>query len=152
MQPKLLLPIVIVIWVLVGYKIVNGVNTGNDVAVATPFEASFVPKVQEAQESFTISLAERDPFLGTLTTAKPKKRPSKQPIQSNVPAKDDPKVVFGGLIKRQGSSKQVFVISVNGKQYLYKKGQTIDGVKLISGNAKRITVGYNRKTQKITLD
>lgn len=150
MQPKLLLPIVLFVWGLVGYQLLSGFSNNDTMTIQAQSNTSFTPRMIKPRDTFAISIVDRDPFLGTLASStKPTKQPTKKRAYSQ-PTKDDPTVSFEGVIKKQGSSNTVFIVNINTYQHLLKKGQTINGVKLISGNAKRIRVGYNGKTQTIT--
>ena len=109
---------------------------------------SFNPKNEKKTDTFSIQQTERDPFLGTLErkkrVLKTKSVLKKKPVYS-------PTITYGGTIQKQNSKNQVFVITINNKQHLVKKGQTVDSVRLIRGNAKHIVVRVKSKTQTIPI-
>lgn len=112
--------------------------------------SQFQPKTIKEKDTFSIQKVDRDPFLGTLTN----KKNTNYKIVKNVKAiiKDPiPTITFGGVIKNQESSEQVYVVNINNKQYVLKKGQVVDKVKLLRGNAKEIAVKYNNKTITIPI-
>ena len=146
----LLLAAVLGIWGTIGYKVITGVSDDDPEVQAVVSDATFNPKPQQEQDTFSVALAERDPFLGTLA-AKKKKTSKSNTVKTQQITIDDPTVTFGGVVKKQGSSQQVFVVNINNQQYLLKKGQKMDGVTLVSGNSKSITVRFNGKTQKIPI-
>ncbi len=146
----ILLVLVLGIWGTIGYKIITGLNPDVPVQAENNINVSFTPEKIKTTDTFSVQTTERDPFLGTLTRrnkSRTKANKSVKPIkEENVP-----QITYQGLVRKQSSSQQVFVVTVNGKQHLLKRGQTIDKVKLIRGNAKEIVVSNNNKQQTIKL-
>ena len=134
------------IWGTISYKVISGINADPpEVAVTTPM-SGFNPKPIEKKETFSISEVDRDPFLGTLERKnKPKEKNTRRPMVSK--PVNVPKIDFAGIVKN--GNNQVFVITINGKQHLMRKGQTIDAVKLLSGNSKQIVVRFNNTNSVI---
>ncbi len=146
----ILLALVLGIWGTIGYKIITGLNPDAPEQVEDEINVSFTPEEIKKTDTFSIQTTERDPFLGTLTRSnKPRTNTTKTPK----PIKEEsvPQITYQGLVKKQNSSQQVFVVTVNGKQHLLKRGQSVDDVKLIKGNAKEIVVLNNHKQQTIAL-
>lgn len=146
-----LIATVIGVWGTIAYKIISGINPSEELPIAQEIDKQFRPKVMQQKDTFSISLAPRDPFLGTLyvadkQTRKPKKQSNTKIEQANLPT-----ITYGGLIKKQGSKEQVFVININDQQFLLKKGQTIDGITLMSGDSKNIRVKVQGKIQTIPI-
>uniref|UniRef100_UPI00404B2F29 hypothetical protein n=1 Tax=Gelidibacter sp. TaxID=2018083 RepID=UPI00404B2F29 len=145
----LLLAAVLGIWGIIGYKIISAFNP--EIPEVAPQEVSvaFNPKPQTAIDTFTVQLVDRDPFLGTLQTK------DKNTIPSNYRAvpKDTlwPQIRYGGMVKRQNTAEQIFVITINNQEHLVKKGQSVEEVKLLQGTAKNITVRYKNKQKVITI-
>ncbi|EGV42112.1 hypothetical protein BZARG_384 [Bizionia argentinensis JUB59] len=139
---------VLAIWGTIGYKFMNGLSPSLPEIKSQDFTASFTPKANVEIDTFSIQNLERDPFLGTLQS---KQRKSfKNTTQSTPNATDNsPKITYSGMVKKQNSSNSVFVININENQYLLKKGQKVDSVKLIRGNDKEISVRYKNTTQTI---
>lgn len=138
---------VLVIWGTVAYKFVNGLSP--DVAEIAPqdLNVSFLPKISVKVDTFSIKNIERDPFLGTLNFNNKGKSTSantQKKVTSNFP-----NVTYGGVIKKQDLSDQVFVVNINKNQYLLKRGQIVDSVKLIRGNTNAIVVRYNNISKTI---
>tara|TARA_B100001063_G_C16771378_1_gene561844 strand:- start:789 stop:1253 length:465 start_codon:yes stop_codon:yes gene_type:complete len=146
----LLLVAVLGIWGTIAYKIVNGLNPDEPQVSEKNFDIVFNPKQQKAVAPFLISDIERDPFLGTLTS---KKTASKATKRVSVVKTDIamPSITYGGLIQRQDSNSKVFVVNINNQQHLLKLGQTINDVKLISGNKSSITIRFNGKNHIVKL-
>lgn len=144
---------VLAIWGTIGYKIVTGLSSDEPMVQTNNLDVAFTPKPIKESDTFSIQTMERDPFLGTLSkTNKPKTKSGNQ----NKPTKETKRIAhlsitYQGLIKKQGSSQQVYVVNLNGKQYLIKQGQTVEDVKLVKGNPKEITIRFNNQNQTIAL-
>ena len=110
---------------------------------------SFNPKTNTTVDTFSVQATDRDPFLGTLRSKKTKKvnttKSKKQDIFVWLP------ISYQGLVKKQGSKQEVFIVNISGKQYLVKPGQKIDGVTLLKGNVKNIVVRYKNKQKTIDI-
>lgn len=144
-----LLAIVICIWGYIGYKILSKLNPELPEVANENEIVSFTPKKNVEIDTFSIQTVDRDPFLGTLSFKNTKKTRSKSSNGKKAPPTRS--ISYKGLIKKQQSKEQIFVIDIDNKQYLLKQSQTVDSVKLIRGNAKSIVVRFNNKTQTITL-
>jgi hypothetical protein len=143
-----LLAVVLGIWGTIGYKIINGISSDAPPLALQEFDNTFKPKSVVEAEAFSIQHIERDPFLGTLTSTKKKKTTV---ISNNAPKPNvtNKIITYSGLIQKQTTTDQVFVINIDNNQYLLKKGQTADDIKLVRGNAKQIVIRYNNKLQTI---
>lgn len=145
----LLLVVVLGIWGVIGYKIWSGFNTEVPEAKQQEFAVSFNPKTNTVIDTFSVQTAERDPFLGTLTLQKLKKtNTTKSKKQDNfvwLP------ISYQGLVKKQDSKEEVFIVNIRGKQYVLKLGQKIDSVTLVKGNIKNIVVRYKNKQKTIDI-
>ncbi|WP_461598680.1 hypothetical protein [Winogradskyella sp.] len=146
----LLLVAVLGIWGTIAYKIVNGLSPDEVEVTAQNFDVSFNPKQPKQIDTFTIKDIERDPFLGTLSS---KKRASISTTK-DASVKTDvvmPTITYGGLIQKQGSNSKVFVVNIDNRQYLLKRGQTVNDVKLLNGNNSSITIRFNGKNHTVKL-
>ncbi len=142
-----LLPAVILIWGLLGYRVYSGLQpsttTNEELTVAT-----FKPQELKETEPFTISTDYRDPFLGTYNKKSVIKKTSKRVEKiAKVPF---PMIVYKGMMSSQ-SKKSVFIITVNGQQFLYKNRTTHNEVKLLKGNVKEVTLQYKGQRQKFKI-
>lgn len=146
----LLLVAVLGIWGTIAYKIVNGISPDEPQVSEKTFEVAFNPKPQKAIDTFSISVIERDPFLGTLSVSKKTVKPNRI-TESAKPDEAIPDITYGGLIQKQGSKSKVFVVNINNQQHLLKQGQSVNDVKLINGNKMSITIRFNGKNHTIKL-
>lgn len=135
------------IWGTIIFKIVKGISP-DEINVVKPSDPdmTFNPKANTKTDTFSIQNLKRDPFLGTLSQ---KKNTSKISISVNKDVENSPLMTYNGLVKKQSTSEHVFVVNVNNNQYLLKRGQIADSVKLIKGNDNEITVLYRNKSKII---
>lgn len=145
----ILLAAVLGIWGSIAYKIISGINTDISITNNDNKLVNFSPKIITKVDTFTVQQVDRDPFLGTLTKKKEIKKDTRKAIlkKEELPL---PQIVFRGMIKEQQSSNQIFVVDINGNQYLLKKGQEINGIKLLKGNASSITISFDNRTHTIS--
>ena len=136
----LLLVTVLVIWGVIGLKIVNTLNPDAPKIVQQDDMFFFSPKTNKANDTFSIQLSERDPFLGTLNI---KKKPEVN--QKNTTKKETIAwipIIYHGSVSKQDSKQKIFVLSINTQQHIMKVGQDRDGVKLLKANDQAITISY----------
>jgi hypothetical protein len=144
----LLLAAVLGIWGAIGYRIISGVSPTISEVKQDNFDMVFNPKSNTEVDTFSIQSLERDPFLETLSdTKEAKKLSTKKPLEPVIDYM--PSVTYSGLVKKQSTSNQVFVVTINNNQFLLKKGQIADSVTLVKGNDKEIVIRYHKKNQII---
>ncbi|TBN04458.1 hypothetical protein EYD45_07525 [Hyunsoonleella flava] len=139
----LLLVLVLAIWGVIGYRILAAVNPSEPEITAQNIDVTFRPKVNSKIDTFSIKTVNRDPFLGTLHV---KKQVAAKKIAPKII--EWKPIVYHGKISKESGNKSVFILSIEGHQYLVKSGQVVNDIKLISGNTKQIVVSYKgqRKT------
>jgi len=143
----LLVPAVLLIWGIVGYKIYATLNSTNDVTIVDNNAIEFKPDEIKEVEKFTISANYRDPFLGKLyNNAKKSSSPVKKKVKPTVIF---PVITYNGMVSpKEANRPTLFLITINNKQQFLSAGEHVDGVKLLKGNSKEITIGFqnNKKT------
>lgn len=138
---------VLIIWGIIGYKILDAIQPREPSMEVNNFDASFNPKPLNKVDTFSIAVAYRDPFLGTFQ--------KKQMISySPKPMETKPDIVwmpiiYHGTISKQTTKPDVFIISINGQQHIMKIGQTIDEVTLTTGTNTSVLVTYKSKRKTI---
>lgn len=142
LKTKILLSATAIIWIAVAIMLFN--NFGSE-EIDTPESvilSHFQPKKEKEKDTFSITTVSRDPFLGTVRT---NNKTTQKYIKTKVkaPKKQLPKITFVGVIRNKETSKQVFLVNINNTQFSLKKGQTVEGVKVLKGNAKEIVVTFN---------
>ena len=129
---------VFAVWSIIGFKILSAINPDPPKATVPNALAAFKPEAMKATDTFSIRTVERDPFLGTLQHKK-KSTISSKPIQPK-PTFAWPEVVYQGSMAQQDSKERIYIVSIDGRQYLMSKGQTINGVTLVTVNASSATI------------
>ncbi|WP_117885631.1 hypothetical protein [Aureibaculum luteum] len=142
-----LLPAVMIIWGVLGYRIFTSLSPTNTVTSVNLATTQFIPQKIEASESFTINTEYRDPFLGTVS-----KKPSIKTKRSTkkvtiTPQKPFPTIIYKGVVAATGKKEQVFIISINGQQQFFKKNSTKNDVKLLRGTITEIVVQFQGQKQ-----
>ncbi|WP_375334356.1 hypothetical protein [Flagellimonas sp. C4] len=142
----LLLCLVLVIWGIIGFKIISPLTHEPDMS---PIKAPKPKMVQIATEkdTFSINADYRDPFLGTLPSTKKKvvqRKIKKEMVQKR-------SIVYSGLVKESGSGNILFFISIDGQQHMMSLKEEINGVTLVYGNDKQIKVRFDGQSETISL-
>ena len=133
----MLLVLVLGVWGTIAYKIISGLNPELPELNTTQVVASTNFKLDTTIDTFSIQTVGRDPFLGTVT--KPKTTPNaikKRKAVTWLP------IEYLGIVKNKNHKEQVFIVSINARQSLLKRGQTKDSITLVKGNASTLTLRY----------
>ena len=128
---------------MIGYRIWAGLNPGAPEVVQQGVTVAFNPKTNTEIDTFSVQSFNRDPFLGTLSKPKTKPRKHYKSEMIWIP------IQYHGIVSKQNKKDKVFVVSIEGQQYLIKIGQEIKGVKLIKGSSTNIYVSYKGVNKKI---
>ena len=145
----ILLPVVILVWGLLIYKIVAATkpNATTQELVAT---AQFNPLQLEATESFTINANYRDPFLG-IVKKKKKIKPKTKKVTTKKITVPFPNIIYKGVVSPKGKNQQVYLISINGQQFFFKKNNINQKVKLMRGNNKEVVLKFQGQQQSFLI-
>lgn len=135
-----LLVVVLGIWGVVGFRLIATLNPEVQKDATPEDRVTFSPIENISDETFSIQLPERDPFLGTLHIKKESKVDQKSPINKEPIVWAS--VLYHGAIARQDSNQKIYIISINGQQHIVKVGHDIEGVKLLKATDKAIVVSY----------
>lgn len=142
----MLLGVVLLIWGVVGYKILNTLSpdapTQNQLK-----EISFEPKKIAEKDTFSILANYRDPFLGTL----PKKKVVKRKSKPKVAAVPEPNIIYTGSVINNDKKNSIFFVTIDGNQFLMKTKQQKQKVTLLSGTETAIRVRINGKLKTIAI-
>ncbi len=142
----MLVAAVLIIWGGIAIKINSGLRP-KEIPVIENFQNQvFIPSIHVEIDSFSIQKIDRDPFLGTFS--KPPKK-IKKPFRPPPKPKSLKQITYAGIVQKTKSKTPVFVVNINNRQYILKKGQTVDSVTLVRGSTNEIVVRYNRQLQII---
>ena len=139
----ILLALVIGVWGVIGYRILETVSPSDVNPTAQNFDMSFNPKHTITVDTFSVQIANRDPFLGTLLTKKKVVKKSNKTIPK--PEINWKPIIYHGIIQKEDGKTKLFIISIGGQQRILKKGQVFDETKLVKGSEKEITMQYKGK-------
>lgn len=138
--------VVLLIWSIIGFKLINTLSKEPEVpTIQQPISA--VPKSIKTRDTFELIANYRDPFLGTLPATK--KKPKKKVVRKEKVEKRN--IVYAGLVSQSESGRSMFFVSIEGRQHMMSERQKIEGVTLVKGNGKSITVRYDGHTETILL-
>jgi len=144
-----LLIVVISVWGVIGYQVWTGLNQEIPEVEHNGITIAFNPKNSISIDTFSVQIFNRDPFLGTLIIKSNNKRaPRKLKVLNKILWLP---ISYDGLIQKRDSRQKVFVITISGKQHLIKRGQSIDSVSLVRGNAKSIVVKYKNQQKTFNI-
>ena len=141
----LLLGFVLVIWGIIGFKVVGTLSPKlNPVVVSEPIFKTTKPV--KKRDTFSLIADYRDPFLGTLPTPKKPSKPiaKKKPVVKRM-------IVYSGSVSQSSSGNTLYFVSIDGKQHVMSPKEEVDNVKLLGGNAGHIKVRYNGIVETIAL-
>lgn len=144
-----LLPLVVVVWGVIIYRVVVVMNGGNP-PVGDAISMTQEPKTETINYQLALNYA--DPFLGTRQLPKPapkvqvtKHRPRKQ--KKSVSKKVSiPALRYNGRVENRTSNEERHMISVNGKAHIITIGNEIDGVVLKRVFSDSVEFKWNKET------
>ena len=55
-------------------------------------------------------------------------------------------MAYLGLLKIQKSNDQIFALNINGEQFLVKKGQTVEKIKIVQADSRKMVIRFQNKT------
>ncbi len=149
----LLIPAVIIIWGIIAYKIIIGLNSDDNIMPAD-FSTKQTNKVrQETSNNYTLIASYRDPFLGIVqkTTSVINhdtiKRNIIKPIQKTEIL--FPNIVFFGCIKNKMSNKEFAIIKVDGKERTMGIGESEQGIEIKKIYKDSIVISFNNVLKTI---
>jgi hypothetical protein len=140
----LLLPIVLFIWGAVLFQFVT--FNSNDEQQIINNEIEIKPFKIKDKDTFNISISKRDPFLGSISSSENSNKVKKVITPHKVAKiKEEiqwPEVSFKGIVSDNKEKVKVYMLIINGKTYLMKKGEQQEEVKLKDGDRETIYAIY----------
>ena len=142
----ILVIIVITVWGIIGVQVFNHFTPKEIELPTVNKQIIFNKREFNKRENYTVKEHTRDPFLGKSLDA-PRKQTKRKKVVAPI---SFPSIIYNGMI--QSGKNQSYVISINGNQNIQKIGQTINSVKLLSGNKKEIKVSYKGNSKTVILN
>ena len=148
----ILLPAVLIVWGILIFKLISGLNPTTPTSQNSQQVGQFTPKQLTQAETFTIQADYRDPFLGTFE--KKKQRAVKRNTQpsAKIETTPFPSIEYKGIVSPKGKNEKVFLVRINGTQHLFKRNNKFNDVKLLKGNAQEITLQFQKQVQTFQLE
>lgn len=135
-----LLPLALLVWGLIAYKIIAHLNSTDSgmpqTTTKTAGDGDIAPR-----DTFSLLLNYRDPFLGTDNTAEtntdnivaadPGDFFSSSPEQQQPEPQYWPSITYHGIILNKKTGNRITLVKIDNKEQLLAEGQEITGVRLI---------------------
>lgn len=141
-----LLPMVLLIWGAILYRIVNVV--GDNEGVISPSSVQHQPMQPIVQDTFALLLSYRDPFLGKMPATKTPGNTGPKPIVPVVVTPEKPivwpAISYGGRIKSEEGNRQLVFVQINGQANIMKIGDMINEITLNSVSKDSIEVQFGK--------
>ena len=143
----LLLGVVLLIWGIIGYKIVKAISPDEPELFAVE-NVNFKPlRSTTKKDTFSILANYRDPFLGTL----PKQKVKKRKIVAKKSEEPEINIKYTGSILDSNTKNSIFFVTIDGTQFLMKQGEIKSKVTLLKGTENAIKIRSNKRTRNIQL-
>lgn len=141
---------VIVIWGFLIYKIVDAFSS-ESIDITKTQKATFKPLKGVQKDIFSLVPIETDPFLGTVYA---KSKSTSQNVNAAYKPKSEkqwPNIGYFGIVADKKSASSVYIVSINGQQFLLKKGDTLQKLKIIKGSEENIFIRYEGQTKEFPI-
>lgn len=139
----ILLPIVLLIWGAVVLQFFSFSN--NDDVIVPNSNISIKQFKIKPKDTFSIKINKRDPFLGKLIADDAIPRQIKHSSDKTVKVKEEliwPEVKYKGIVSDNKEKIKVYMVLIDGKTHLMRKGEQEDHVKLKDGDRETIYAVY----------
>ncbi len=143
---------VLLVWGILGYRIFSTIKPTINTQQTATTTAQFKPSTLQENTQFTINTNYRDPFLGELSKKQAIKSKKAQKSIVKTPKILFPAITYKGLVSGKKNKSQVFLITINGQQYFFKKNTTHNTVKLIRGTTKEVILTFQRQQQTFQIE
>lgn len=146
---KILLPLVIIIWGLLIYNIYGAFYPDSPSISKNKSKKYKTPKVKE-KDTFSLLPIMNDPFLGTLyQKSKRQKRNTTAKTTNNNSIW--PSIIYQGVVSDKNAKTNVYIVNLNGIQYLLKKGDTLQHIKVLKSSSKTLRVQFKGQTKEFSI-
>ena len=146
----ILLPVVLLIWGMVIYRLFSFTNPETDTTI-TNTSVRLKPLNIKERDTFSIDVNYRDPFLGKMYRPESQKTAATHNVKAIKEPIVWPAVIYRGIVSESNGKKKVFMLSINGKTYFMTERTTEEGVTLKKGNRSTIQVTYKGEKNEILL-
>lgn len=148
-----LLPVVVLVWGTIFYKIYQSTDKGNQGVIV---RSSQVIESEGYQlDTFSLLANYDDPFLKHVRVSsqpsEKKEAVKKEQIKPKNEAKPIkwPNITYGGIVVNKNSKQELVMVMVNGNSHLMKKKETRSNVQLLEVTPDSILVSYGDEKKYI---
>lgn len=142
-----LLPIVILIWGLIIYRLLDITGSTESISLTAPIKN----QLRSSEESLrdALSLNYEDPFgLETPKRVKPQSK-KKTKNRRNRKTNPWPDIKYNGLVRAKKTNKQIAIISIENRQYFFFPEQQHQQIKLLQAWKDSARVSYQDSLIKV---
>lgn len=155
----ILLPINLLIWGFIGYKIYSALNE-DDAFVPQEITVSKTIMNKEDSIPYTLSLNYEDPFLKeepklskkqTNNNASSVQKPA-APVKKTVtppPPVSIKEIKYQGLIQNKNNGVSTALITINSRSYIVKKGELVEGLIVMAFDSECLNLKEGKTLLKI---
>jgi hypothetical protein len=136
---RILLPLVIIIWGILIYKVVD-LTSVEESEFSGKSKSTFIPPKPKIKDTFSLIKINTDPFLGTMYS-----KPKSKETSKRLSKKSEiiwPKINYFGIVSDKNSEASIFIVQINGQQHLLSKGDKVEEIVILKGNGERIYLKY----------
>lgn len=143
----ILFPVVIFIWGIVIYRIVDALSDKTESAIT--FSNSGKSKIDKIErDTFSLRPIEKDPFLGIIYN---KQKPVFTHKDVNpLPSIEWPSINYLGLVSGTGGKQKIHIFQISGQQYLMEIGEKVGEIKLVSASASSVKLSYKGQRKEFS--
>ena len=141
----LLLPLVLALWILIGYRIYKYIRHPDVILVNKQAEDITTSPVSYIPDTFNIEANYRDPFLGSIyphEEAKSIVKTASIPKPLAAVKSPWPVIIYKGIIRNKDSNKALALLTVNGKLKSLTENDNLNGIKVIAIERDSLTVTF----------
>ncbi|MGD1848246.1 MAG: hypothetical protein ACFB10_22870 [Salibacteraceae bacterium] len=156
----LLLPLMVVVWGAVFYRVFKGIGGDDDYFDALP--AAVKMPVLAKQDSFDLIADYKDPFLGKGPGRSRNTNPAigEKPLTPTVrqlpkpppPTLPWPAIGYGGFVNKSGGKNKLAVVTIDGQTSWGKLGEEIQGVTIQEIWKDSVQVSYRKEVKTVLLN
>lgn len=154
----LLIPLVLILWGIIGYQIYSGVKGEVQVIQEPKAKPSVIATTQDTL-SYVLNLDYPDPFLKnrkrinpsyTSSTNNAPSSPTKPKVKATVVLKPLrwPSLTYKGQLEKKGSKTPMCIVEIDKTLFFMRKGEEQDGVKLLHVFTDSVQVAYKAREKK----
>lgn len=142
-----LLPIVIVIWGLIVYKVLDITGSPEEISLTVPLRDELSTQEQSARE--TLSLSYPDPFgLEKPKVVKPHRNRNRT-TRRDRSVTQWPELKYNGRVTAKNTNRQISIITINDRQHFFVLEQQHEEVKLLQAWKDSARVSYQDSLIKV---